>query len=144
MSVNFSTIGQMNTSTISKPPAFSTAAPEVSQPQMPAASTRINTPDSDYEPEKKKSHWLLKTIGAAVVIVGGLAAARKWCPGVKEIILEKELAKDAKFGDKCKYYLAKAGQYITDKAKLAYESVVGIFDKSKKPKTETPKPETAK
>lgn len=138
MPVNFSTISQMDLTTVSKLPAFSTntsaqkppaAAPNDMSSQQPLASSRIN---NNYEPEPKKSHWFLKTLGAIIVIGGALVAARKSSASIKEIDLTKELSKEAKLADKAKFYTAKAGEWIIVKAKAAKEWVVGIFDKTKK------------
>lgn len=131
MSVNFSTISQMSASTVSRPPAFSNESPNSAPaPQTaPVASSSLN---SGYQKEKKSGGWILGTLGAVVFVVGGLAAARKWAGFAKDVDLAKELSKEAKVTEKCKFYTAKAGQYIIDKGVAVKDWVVKLFNREAK------------
>ncbi len=125
MSSNFSTITGLNAANISRQPTYTATSTVDAKPQ---ASTPIVV-NTDYKPEKKSSHWFLKTLAAAVVIAGGLVAGRKYIPQLKEV--STEALPTTGFKDKALYCLAKAGEEIEKFAVGAYEKVKGLFVSNK-------------
>lgn len=84
-------------------------------------------------PEEKKHGsvlgFIVKTLITAGIVAGGLALARSHT-SLKEIDLTKELANDAKFVDKVKYYTAKAGEFVKEQ----WGKLVKCFKKDETPK----------
>lgn len=127
MTSSFSTITPLNTATVSKAPAYSKTQTQA-QPQASSPMT------SSGEPKKKNSHWFIKTLATAVVVVGGLAAARKWCPGVKDVAadsLKNGLQEGATIKGKISHYVAKAGQAIIDAGAKSWNWVASKFGGTK-------------
>lgn len=129
---SFSTITGLNASTISRPPSFATPNTAEAKPQA-SAPIVVTT---NYQPEKKKSHWFLKTIAAIAVIGGGMVAARNYIPQLKKVATEAAPTTGNK--DKALYYLAKGADEIQKFVVDAYQKVKGWFDHTtKKPPTTT-------
>ena len=124
MSVNFSTITPMSQSTISKAPAYSTAA------QQPAASNPIL--DHPRYKEPKKSHWFRNTLIALVALAAATGLARKYLPGTFDP--NAVLKADAGTVDKGLHYaklgVAKAGEFINTYVGKAVDFVKGLIPKS--------------
>ena len=127
MSVNFSTITPMSQSTISRTPAFTTAAAA----QQPAASNPILNHPRYQEP--KKSHWFRNTLIAAAVLVAGATALRGKVGMFKDFDKAATIAKDAKLMDKAAYYgkkaVAEVGDFVIKYANMGIEYVKNLFKK---------------
>lgn len=126
MSVNFSTITPMSQSTISRTPAYSTAAAPATQP---AASS----PMDGYQQPKKKSHWFRNTLLTAIVLVGGATALRGKVGMFKDFNAATPLANDAKLMEKAAHYgkkgVAVVGDYVMKYASEAWNFVTSKFAK---------------
>ena len=124
MSVNFSTITPMSQATISKKPAYTNSA-------QPAASSPIS------EQPKKKSHWFLKTLVAAAVVLGTAAALRGKVDMFKNFDKGSTLAEGAKFLDKMKHHGKKAvavvGDFVNENALKAWNGFKNLIGKGEKP-----------
>lgn len=128
MSVNFSTITQMNQATISRKPAFSTE----SQQQQPSASSPMN---SDGTP-KKKSHWFAKTLGTLVVLATAVGLGRKYLPNTFNP--QAALAGTENLFQKGLHYakvgIGHAGEFVNTNLSKAYAWAKNLI----KPTTPTP------
>lgn len=127
MSSSFSTITPLNTSTISKMPAY--ASNNQPQAQQPAASNPLDA----YSAPKKKSHWFLKTIATLAVLTAAVGLGRKFLPNVFDSAAT--VAKDANIFKKGLEYtklgIAKAGDFVNKYAEMAYKWVLEIPAKFK-------------
>ena len=122
MSINFPAgIVPLSQETISRPPKFTVQQPA----QQPAASTPIN----GEEPKKKSNNWLLKTVGAIVVVGAALGLGRKYLPALKNIDLTQAAAEGAKWYDKGLRYVAQAGEYINTKAAASWNWIKSLSAK---------------
>lgn len=128
MSVNFSTITPMNQSTISKPPAFSTAQTAA----QPAASSPM---DANQQPTKK-SHWFRNTLIAAVILVGGATVLRGKVGMFKDFDKAAKLAEGAKPMEKIAHYgkqaVAAVGDFVKTYADKAIAWGKGILKTTEK------------
>ncbi len=85
-----------------------------------------------HSPHKKKGgffSFLGKLILTAAVVGGALVGAKKFIPAIKNA--PKELAEGAKFAEKAKVYVAKAGDWVEKTAVTGYKAVKGWFTKAK-------------
>ena len=131
MPTNFSTIGPLSASTISRPPSFvKDGAQPAAEPkaEQPVASSSIY----DDGTQKKKSNWFLKTILAAAVIAGGLAAAKKYVPQVRDFVAPEKFSDVKGFKDKALYVISKGGEKVIEYSTKAWNAVKGLFSREAK------------
>ena len=83
------------------------------------AMRNLLDPPPPYKKEGGFFSFLGKLIVTAGIVCGGAVAARKLIPALKKETLDvtKDIAKEAKFVDKAKYYIAKFADKIENVAK---------------------------
>lgn len=122
MSTSFSTITPMNPATISKKPTYAVN----NQPQ-PAASTPMDAPAG--QPDKKKSHWFLKTLATVVVLAAAVGLGRKYLPDTFNPAAK--LSGNEGFMQKGLHYaklgIAKAGEFVNTYTGKAYNATKNFF-----------------
>ena len=131
MPTNFTTIGPLSASTISKPPSFvKEGAKTAAEPkaEQPVASSSIY----DDGKEKKNSHWFLKTVVALAVIAGGLAAAKKYVPQVRDFVAPEKFSDVKGYKDKALYLISKGGEKVIELATKTWDAIKGILPKGAK------------
>lgn len=129
MSSEFSRIMPLNTATISKTPAYANNAQV--QPQTAAQPAASSPMDAYGYPQKKKSHWFLKTLAAVVVLGGTAAVLRKKVDVFKNFDLASPLKEGANFTEKAKYYGTKAVAYVGEQINKGVDAFLKLFKSTK-------------
>ena len=136
MTTNFSTIAPLSASTISRAPSFVKDGAAASKAEQPVASSSVYDDGS----KKKKSHWFAKTIVAIAVVVGGLAAAKKYIPQVRDFKAPEKFSDVKGIKEQALYVISKGGEKVIEFWNSSIKAVKGLFSReAKEAKPEPPK-----